>query len=83
VFGCERNIVLTGKLMSVCSWVILISSALSFIFDLIMPVPFILEQQVAIAAVRRACALTTTVFNKLVAGETLVKGDNSPVTGAP
>jgi len=22
------------------------------------------------------------VFNKLVAGETLVKGDNSPVTGA-
>lgn len=46
-----------------------------------MPVPFALEQQVAIAAVRRACALTTTVFNKLVAGETLVKGDKSPVTG--
>lgn len=82
MFGCERIIVLAGKLMSVCSWVIVISSAL-FIFDLIMPVPFPLEQQVAIAAVRRACALTTTVFNKLVAGETLVKGDNSPVTGAP
>jgi 3'(2'), 5'-bisphosphate nucleotidase len=48
-----------------------------------MPVPFVLEQQVAIAAVRRACALTTTVFNKLVAGETLVKGDKSPVTGTP
>ncbi|KAH9987616.1 hypothetical protein BJV74DRAFT_951621 [Russula compacta] len=47
-----------------------------------MPVPFALEQQVAIAAVRRACALTTTVFNKLVAGETLVKGDKSPVTVA-
>jgi hypothetical protein len=46
-----------------------------------MPVPLALEQQVAIAAVRRACALTTTVFNKLVAGETLVKGDKSPVTG--
>ncbi|KAI0246043.1 hypothetical protein BJV78DRAFT_1277315 [Lactifluus subvellereus] len=44
--------------------------------------PFALEKQVAIAAVRRACALTTTVFNKLVAGETLVKGDNSPVTVA-
>jgi len=48
-----------------------------------MPVPFALEQQVAIAAVRRACALTMTVFNKLVAGETLVKGDKSPVTGTP
>jgi len=47
-----------------------------------MPVPFALEQQVAIAAVRRACALTMTVFNKLVAGETLVKGDKSPVTVA-
>jgi 3'(2'), 5'-bisphosphate nucleotidase len=47
-----------------------------------MPIPFALEKQVAIAAVRRACALTTTVFNKLVAGETLLKGDKSPVTGA-
>jgi 3'(2'), 5'-bisphosphate nucleotidase len=41
-----------------------------------------LEQQVAIAAVRRACTLTTTVFNKLVAGETAIKDDNSPVTVA-
>ena len=49
----------------------------------LMPVPLALEQQVAIAAVRRACALTMTVFNKLVAGETLVKGDKSPVTGTP
>lgn len=47
-----------------------------------MAAPFILEQQVAISAVRRACSLTTTVFNKLVAGETLVKGDKSPVTVA-
>ncbi|KAN0105471.1 3',5'-bisphosphate nucleotidase [Russula decolorans] len=43
-------------------------------------VPFALEQQVAVAAVRRACALTTTIFNKLVTGETLIKGDKSPVT---
>ncbi|KAI0288768.1 hypothetical protein BC826DRAFT_1107507 [Russula brevipes] len=48
-----------------------------------MPVPFALEQQVAIAAVRRACALTAMVFNKLVVGETLVKDDKSPVTGSP
>ena len=47
-----------------------------------MAAPFLLEQQVAIAAVRRACTLTTTVLNKLVVGETLVKGDKSPVTGA-
>ncbi|KAI9438940.1 3',5'-bisphosphate nucleotidase [Lactarius indigo] len=47
-----------------------------------MAAPFLLEQQVAITAVRRACSLTTTVFNKLVAGETLVKGDKSPVTVA-
>ncbi|KAH8995959.1 3',5'-bisphosphate nucleotidase [Lactarius akahatsu] len=47
-----------------------------------MAAPFLLEQQVAIAAVRRACSLTTTVFNKLVVGETLVKGDKSPVTVA-
>jgi 3'-phosphoadenosine 5'-phosphosulfate (PAPS) 3'-phosphatase len=40
------------------------------------------EQQVAIAAVQRACALTSSVFNTLVKGETLVKGDKSPVTGA-
>ena len=47
-----------------------------------MAATFLLEQQVAIAAVRRACSLTTAVFNKLVVGETLVKGDKSPVTGA-
>ncbi|KAF8259545.1 3(2),5-bisphosphate nucleotidase HAL2 [Lactarius quietus] len=47
-----------------------------------MAAPFLLEQQVAIAAVRRACTLTKTVFNKLVVGETLVKGDKSPVTVA-
>lgn len=40
------------------------------------------EQQVALAAVRRACTVTSLVFNKLVNGETLVKGDKSPVTGA-
>jgi hypothetical protein len=40
------------------------------------------EQQVALAAVRRACALTAQVFATLVQGETLVKGDKSPVTGA-
>ncbi|KAI0033603.1 3',5'-bisphosphate nucleotidase [Vararia minispora EC-137] len=40
------------------------------------------EQAVAIAAVRRACTLTTAVFNNLVKGETLVKGDKSPVTVA-
>lgn len=40
------------------------------------------EQQVAIAAVKRACILTASVFNTLVKNETLVKGDKSPVTGA-
>ncbi|KAI0058614.1 3(2),5-bisphosphate nucleotidase HAL2 [Artomyces pyxidatus] len=40
------------------------------------------EQNVAVAAVRRACKLTTSVFNNLVKGETLVKGDKSPVTVA-
>jgi 3'(2'), 5'-bisphosphate nucleotidase len=39
------------------------------------------EKQVAIAAVRRACVLTTSVFNKLVKNETLTKDDKSPVTG--
>ncbi|EIM84996.1 3',5'-bisphosphate nucleotidase [Stereum hirsutum FP-91666 SS1] len=38
------------------------------------------EQQVALAAVRRACTVTSLVFNNLVKGETLVKGDKSPVT---
>jgi hypothetical protein len=40
------------------------------------------EEQVAVAAVRRACHLTSSVFNKLVKNETLTKGDKSPVTGA-
>lgn len=40
------------------------------------------EQQAALAAVRRACTVTSLVFNKLVTGETLTKGDKSPVTGA-
>lgn len=39
------------------------------------------EKQIAIAAVRRACALTASVFNKLVKNETLTKDDKSPVTG--
>ncbi|KZT66314.1 3(2),5-bisphosphate nucleotidase HAL2 [Daedalea quercina L-15889] len=38
------------------------------------------EKQVAVAAVRRACALTSSVFNKLVRNETLTKDDKSPVT---
>lgn len=40
----------------------------------------IAEKQVAIAAVRRACILTSSVFNKLVKGESLTKDDKSPVT---
>jgi hypothetical protein len=47
-----------------------------------MALNLLAEQQVAIAAVKRACALTTSVFNKLVKNETLVKGDKSPVTGS-
>ena len=39
------------------------------------------EEQVAVAAVRRACHLTSSVFNRLVKNETLTKGDKSPVTG--
>jgi len=46
-----------------------------------MSLDYSTEEQVAIAAVRRACHLTSTVFNKLVKNETLVKGDKSPVTG--
>ncbi|TFL05783.1 hypothetical protein BDV98DRAFT_589371 [Pterulicium gracile] len=38
------------------------------------------ERKFGLAAVRRACALTDSVFNKLVKNETLVKGDKSPVT---
>ncbi|KAF4622095.1 hypothetical protein D9613_009442 [Agrocybe pediades] len=45
-----------------------------------MSLDYTTEQQVAVAAVRRACHLTSSVFNKLVKNETLVKGDKSPVT---
>ena len=43
---------------------------------------YLTEEQVAITAVRRACHLTSSVFNTLVKNETLTKGDKSPVTGA-
>lgn len=47
-----------------------------------MPTPtYAAEKQVAIAAVRRACVHTASVFNKLVKQETLTKEDASPVTG--
>ncbi|EIN04524.1 nucleotidase HAL2 [Punctularia strigosozonata HHB-11173 SS5] len=45
-----------------------------------MSLSFTTERQVAVAAVRRACGLTASVFNKLVKNETLTKGDKSPVT---
>ncbi|KAI0721763.1 3(2),5-bisphosphate nucleotidase HAL2 [Fomitopsis betulina] len=45
-----------------------------------MPDNYSSEKQVGIAAVRRACALTSSVFNKLVRNETLTKDDKSPVT---
>ena len=44
--------------------------------------PYAAEKQIAIAAVRRACVLTASVFNKLVKQETMTKDDSSPVTGA-
>lgn len=46
-----------------------------------MALKLALEKQVAICAVQRACRLTSSVFNRLVKNETLVKGDKSPVTG--
>ncbi|KAG5645326.1 hypothetical protein DXG03_006515 [Asterophora parasitica] len=45
-----------------------------------MSLAYATEKQVAIAAVRRACHLTSSVFNNLVTNETLTKGDKSPVT---
>jgi 3'(2'), 5'-bisphosphate nucleotidase len=45
-----------------------------------MSLSYTTEQQFAIAAVRRACRLTSQVFNKLVKNETLTKDDKSPVT---
>ena len=46
-----------------------------------MSLDYSLELQVAVAAVQRACTLTSSVFNKLVKDEKLTKGDKSPVTG--
>ena len=46
-----------------------------------MSISYTAEKQVAISAVRRACILTDSVFNKLVKNETLTKDDKSPVTG--
>ncbi|CCM02724.1 uncharacterized protein FIBRA_04831 [Fibroporia radiculosa] len=46
----------------------------------LMSLTYATERQVAVAAVRRACALTSSVFNKLVRNETLTKDDKSPVT---
>jgi len=46
-----------------------------------MSLPYAAEKQVALAAVRRACSLTDSVFNKLVRTETFTKEDTSPVTG--
>ncbi|KAI0667481.1 3',5'-bisphosphate nucleotidase [Trametes maxima] len=45
-----------------------------------MSATYAAEKQIAIAAVRRACVLTASVFNKLVKQETLTKDDKSPVT---
>ncbi|TFY55125.1 hypothetical protein EVJ58_g8442 [Rhodofomes roseus] len=45
-----------------------------------MSLTYSAERQVAVAAVRRACALTSSVFNKLVRNETHTKDDKSPVT---
>ena len=41
---------------------------------------YALERQVAISAVTRACALTSSVFTKLVKSEILTKEDRTPVT---
>ncbi|KAJ3713994.1 hypothetical protein DFJ43DRAFT_1007991 [Lentinula guzmanii] len=45
-----------------------------------MSLAYTTEKQFTISAVRRACLVTSSVFNKLVKNETLVKGDKSPVT---
>jgi len=47
-----------------------------------MSIAFALEKEVAVAAVLRACSLTSSVFNKLVKNEKLTKDDKSPVTVA-
>ncbi|KAH8833478.1 hypothetical protein DL96DRAFT_1703143 [Flagelloscypha sp. PMI_526] len=43
---------------------------------------FATEKQFAVAAVRRACSLTASVFSRLVTAETVTKNDKSPVTVA-
>ena len=48
-----------------------------------MSTAYAAEKQVAVAAVRLACVLTASVFNKLVKQETLTKDDKSPVTDPP
>ncbi|KAI0791243.1 3',5'-bisphosphate nucleotidase [Abortiporus biennis] len=45
-----------------------------------MTLTYSAEQKLALAAVRRACVLTDSVFHKLVKNETLTKDDKSPVT---
>ncbi|RPD62605.1 3',5'-bisphosphate nucleotidase [Lentinus tigrinus ALCF2SS1-7] len=47
---------------------------------MVSTLPYAAEKQIAIAAVRRACVLTASVFNKLIKQETLTKDDKSPVT---
>jgi hypothetical protein len=46
-----------------------------------MSARFTTEKQFAVAAVRRACGLTSILFDNLVKGETLTKDDKTPVTG--
>jgi len=41
---------------------------------------YAIEEQVAVTAVRRACQLTSSMFNTLIKDETVTKDDKSPVT---
>ena len=43
--------------------------------------PYAREQEVAIAAVLKACQVAQSTFQKLVTDETVTKKDKSPVTG--
>jgi 3'(2'), 5'-bisphosphate nucleotidase len=54
-----------------------------FSMSLVSSEAFSIEKRVAVAAVRRACLVTCTVFNQLVQDntDTLRKEDESPVTG--
>jgi hypothetical protein len=47
----------------------------------VMSLALSMERQVAVSAVRRACALTSSVFNNLAKNEVLTKDDKSPATG--